>query len=81
MSSVAKWCKKYLRMSSEVEQIYNDLDELRDFCSRYGYPFNEADLYQKDTVWGLMVRVQSGKNVRNQWSEELKRMAVMEVRD
>jgi hypothetical protein len=75
--SVQPWCKKYLRMSSEVSQVFDDLDELREFCRQYGYPFNEADLYRKDTVWGLMLRVQSGRNVRNQWSEELKRLAIV----
>jgi hypothetical protein len=75
--AVPVWCKKYLRMSTEVTQIYNDLEELQLFCRQYGYPFNEADLYRKDGVWGLMLRVQSGRNVRNQWSEELKRLAIV----
>jgi len=69
--------KKYLRMSAEVTQIFDDLEELALFCRNYGYPYDPTDLYRKETVWGLMLRVNSGRNVRNQWSEELKRLAVM----
>lgn len=75
--AVASYNKKYLRMSAEVKQIFDDLEEFRLFCRNYGYPFNEADLYRRETTWGLMLRVNSGRNVRNQWSEELKRLAVM----
>jgi hypothetical protein len=64
-------------MSEEVTQIFNDLEEFRLFCRQYGYPYSEADLYRKDSNWGLMLRIKSGRNVRNQWSEELKRLAVM----
>jgi len=71
------WLKKYLRISPEVSQIYSDLEDLQLFCRQYGYPFDEADLYRKDGVYSLMVRVQSGRNVRNQWSEELKRLAIV----
>ena len=78
--SAPAWTKKYLRMSPEVTTIFDDLDELRKFCQQYGYVFDEADLYKKDSVWGLVMRVDSGRNVRNQWSEELKRVAVMNER-
>jgi hypothetical protein len=35
------WIKKYLRMKPEVENIFNALDEYREFCVRQGYFFDE----------------------------------------
>ena len=35
-----------------VNKIFNDLEELHNFCRTEGYPFNEADLYKSDArVW------------------------------
>lgn len=51
MTTVASYNKKYLRMKPEVNQIYNDLDEYRDWV-RLQYPqipFNEADLYKNSS--------------------------------
>ena len=54
MVTVAKYNQKYLRMKPEVNQIYNDLDEYRDWV-RLQYPqvaFNEADLYKNSSpLW------------------------------
>ena len=30
--------------SAQVKQIFDDLDNYRNFCRDYGYRFNEADL-------------------------------------
>ena len=43
---------KYLRLKSEVEKIFEDLDAYRDWCRFEGKPFNEADLYKPNTTWG-----------------------------
>lgn len=54
MTTVASYNKKYLRMKPEVNQIFNDLDEYRDWV-RLQYPqvvFNEADLYKNSSpLW------------------------------
>ena len=35
-----------------VDKIFDDLDKFRDYCRFEGKPFNEADLYKKDSwVW------------------------------
>jgi hypothetical protein len=52
--TVEKYNVKYLRMKPEVTQIYNDLEEYRDWV-RLQYPqvaFNEADLYKNSSpLW------------------------------
>jgi|TARA_B110000503_G_scaffold65448_1_gene102860 hypothetical protein len=35
-----------------VNKVFNDLEELHDFCRTEGYPFNEVDLYKENArVW------------------------------
>ena len=38
-------------MKEAVEQIFNDLDEYRNFCREYGRVFNEAHLYKERTPY------------------------------
>ena len=50
--NVASYNKKYLKMSSAVTQIYDDLEAYHDFI-RMQYPqvrFNESDLYNNRSV-------------------------------
>ena len=63
-------------MKPEVSDIYDDLEQFREFCVKYGRIFREADLYNnRSETYQDYVRNKSGKNVRNGWSEELKKMA------
>ena len=59
----------------QVNKIFNDLDEYRNFCRYYGYRFNEADLYsQKNYVYRQFQKFVSGKPVKNQWEADLARI-------
>lgn len=59
----------------QVNKIFNDLDEYRNFCRDYGYRFNEADLYsQKNYVYRQFQKFISGKPVKNQWEADLIRI-------
>jgi len=40
------WLKKYLRMSPEVRQIYNDLDAWLNYCRFRMIKYDPADLYR-----------------------------------
>ncbi len=54
--------------SQTINQIFNDLDTYRNFCSTYGYKFNEAELYnQRSNTYRLFQKFQTGRKVRNQW--------------
>lgn len=62
------WVKKYLRMKPEVSKIFDDLNEYREFCVRYGYRFNEADLYNDRSIYGDFMRTKKGKHPRDNWT-------------
>ena len=40
------WVNKYLRMTSEVRQIFNDLDAWCNYCRFRMIKYDEADLYR-----------------------------------
>ena len=54
--------------SAQVKQIFDDLDNYRNFCRDYGYRFNEADLYNtKNYIFRQFQKFVAGKPVKNQW--------------
>jgi hypothetical protein len=65
--ALPNWVKKYLRTKPEVSKIFDDLEEYRDFCSRQGYTFNEADLYNDRSPYGDFLRTKKGKWPRDNW--------------
>jgi hypothetical protein len=57
---------------SRVKQIFDDLDNYRNFCRDHGYRFDEADLYsQRSYVYRQYQKFTSGKTVKNQWEVDL----------
>ena len=44
------WLNKYLTMKPEVNKIFDDLEGLLDYCRFEMLPYNEADLYNKQSV-------------------------------
>ena len=43
-----------------VNKIFDDLDKFRDYCRFEGKPFDEADLYKKDSwVWQAYQKYQN----------------------
>jgi hypothetical protein len=63
----AKWLKKYLTMKPEVTQIFDELDRYREFCVKYGYPYDERHLYNTSTPWGEFDRARRGKWPKMNW--------------
>lgn len=65
--AVASYNKKYLKMRPEVVQIFEDLEEYKDFV-RLQYPqvaFDEKDLYNmRSPTWQKFIR-QKNKKARN----------------
>ena len=59
------WLKKYLTMKPEVTKIYDDLEKLHDFCRFEMLPFNEADLYNRNsTVWNQFYAATNPRKAR-----------------
>ena len=65
MASQPVWLKKYIRMSPEVKQIYNDLDAWLNYCRFRMIKFDEADLYKSVEYreW------QERRKKRQQWQQ------------
>ena len=57
-----------------AKEIYDDLDNYRDFCRDYGYRFNEADLYNnKKYPYQQYRKFEAGKNAKDMWSIDANR--------
>lgn len=63
-----KWLEKYLHMKPEVSQIYEHLDQYREFCVEFGHVFDERDLYnERSYSFQDFQRHLEGKHVKNRW--------------
>jgi hypothetical protein len=65
-----EWLNKYLRMKPEVRDIFEDLEQYRQFCCDFGHVFDERHLYNERSPYGDMIRHMQGKFVRNHWGQE-----------
>jgi len=57
------WINKYLRMTPEVRQIFNDLDAWCNYCRFRMIKYDEADLYRSVEYKEWMER----RKKRQQW--------------
>lgn len=65
-----------IKPNPRVREIFEDLDRLREFCADFGYKFNEADLYNfKSYAWQQYSKFAQGKNTKNMWDEDTRRLA------
>lgn len=69
--------KPQIKSNPRVAELFDDLDQYLDFCRDYGYRYNEADLYNfKSYAWQQFSKFASGKNAKNMWDEDTRRLAV-----
>ncbi len=67
--------KPAMQVNPKARIALEDLDKLLEFCRNYGYRFNEADLYNfKSYVWQQYSKFTQGKNARDMWSEDGRRL-------
>lgn len=65
-----------IRHNPKFNEVFDELDQLRDFCRDYGYRFNEGDLYNfKSYAWQQYSKYRQGKNAKNMWDEDLRKIA------
>jgi len=58
-----------------TEQVWDDLDAYLLFCQNYGYRYNPEDLYNnKKYPYQQFRKYSAGKNCKNMWEEDTKRM-------
>ena len=66
--------KPSIKSNPKVAQIFEDLEQYLDFCRRYGYRFNEADLYNwKSYAYQQFNKSLQGKNVKDMWFQDMPR--------
>lgn len=46
--AVPKYIQKYLRMKPEVNKLFDDLEQYKDYCCLNMLRFDERDLYRSD---------------------------------
>lgn len=56
--------------NSNVNRVFNDLDAYRNFCRDYGYSFNEADLYRRNTAYSFYEKARRGETVKDNWAAD-----------
>ena len=67
--------KVAIKSNPKVNELFDELDKLREFCVDYGYRFNEADLHNfKSYAWQQYSKFAQGKNAKNMWVEDSRRL-------
>ena len=68
--------KVAIKHNPRVNELFDELDKLREICQDYGYRFNEADLHNfKSYAWQQYSKYSQGKNAKNMWDEDTRRLA------
>lgn len=59
--------------NQNVNRVFNDLDAFRNFCREYGFVFNEANLYRRNTEsYNAFERKRRGEYFKNfKWDADL----------
>ena len=67
--------KVAIKSNPRVQEIFDDLEKLRDFCVDYGYRFNEGDLHNlKSYASQQYSKYSQGKNAKDMWIEDARKM-------
>lgn len=66
--------KPNIKSNPKVNQIFDDLEGYLSFCKKYGYKYDEADLYnQRSYIYRQYIKSTTGKEVKDQWAELIAR--------
>jgi hypothetical protein len=68
--------KPQIKHNPRVIEIFDELSKYLSFCKDYGYRYNEADLHNfKSYAWQQYSKFSQGKNAKNMWDEDARRLA------
>lgn len=57
----------------KVKKVFDDLDDYKRFCVVFGWPYNEADLYQQSApAYAEYTRFKNGTRIPNNWMKDSK---------
>ena len=61
------------KSNSQVNQIFDDLEDYRNFCRLYGYKFDEAELYSnRSFAFRQFTKYMQGKAFKDMWEQDSK---------
>jgi hypothetical protein len=67
--------KVHYKPSPRAIAVQEDLNKFLEFCRDFGYRFNESDVYNfKSYAWQQYNKFVQGKNVKNMWVEDARRL-------
>lgn len=70
--SQSNWLKKYLTMKPQVKTIFGDLDEFLSFCKKFGYVYNEANLYKNSSSeYREFLKYRSSGQATDVWQRDI----------
>lgn len=65
--------KPAIKVNSQYNKIFDDLEKYLQFCRTYGYVYDERDLYkEKSFVYRLFTKYLNGKDVKDNWEIDAK---------
>ena len=68
--------KPPIKSNPRVAEIFDHLEMFQEFCQDYGYRYNESDLHNfKSYAWQQYSKYAQGKNAKNMWDEDTRRLA------
>jgi len=68
--------KPVFKPNPRVAEIFDTLDKYLGFCQDHGYRYNEADIHNfKSYAWQQYSKFVQGKNAKNMWDEDARRLA------
>jgi hypothetical protein len=66
--------------NKQVNRTFDELDAYKAFCVEYGFVYDEADLYKRNSPYGQYERHRRGDPVRNNWLIDADQFAAAESR-
>ena len=65
-----------IKHNPRITELFDELEKFLTFCQDFGYRFNEADLFNfKSYAWQQYSKHSQGKNAKNMWDEDTRRLA------
>ena len=60
-----------IKSNPRVSQIFDDLEQFLEFCRKFGYCYNEADLYNwKSYAYQQFNKHIQGKHTKDMWMQD-----------
>jgi hypothetical protein len=66
--------------NKQINRVFDELDAYKAFCVDFGFVYDEADLYKRNSPYGQYERHRRGDPVRNNWLIDADQFAAAESR-